>query len=78
MDGAKRSAEQLREQIAKAEEELKLLKAQLAEAEGVATDFPSSASQNSWKWPLKAEEYQRYGRQLILPAVGVQGEHGLT
>ena len=25
------------------------------------------------KWPLSKEEYKRYGRQLIMPEVGVQG-----
>ncbi|KAK8206536.1 hypothetical protein M8818_004369 [Zalaria obscura] len=27
-----------------------------------------------WKWPLRAEEYRRYGRQLIMPEVGLQGQ----
>lgn len=26
-----------------------------------------------WKWPLSAQEYDRYGRQLILPNVGIHG-----
>lgn len=25
------------------------------------------------KWPLSAEEYKRYGRQMIVPNVGLQG-----
>ncbi|KAK7612171.1 hypothetical protein JOL62DRAFT_618437, partial [Phyllosticta paracitricarpa] len=25
------------------------------------------------KWPLKADEYKRYGRQLIMPEIGLQG-----
>lgn len=25
------------------------------------------------KWPLSAEEYKRYGRQMIVPTVGLQG-----
>ena len=25
------------------------------------------------KWPLQAEEYKRYGRQMILPQIGLQG-----
>lgn len=28
-----------------------------------------------WKWPLHKEEYDRYGRQLILPQVGINGTH---
>lgn len=27
----------------------------------------------AWKWPLSKEEYERYGRQLILPHVGING-----
>lgn len=27
----------------------------------------------AWKWPLSKEEYERYGRQLILPQVGING-----
>ena len=27
-----------------------------------------------WKWPLSAEEYERYARQLIIAQVGVPGK----
>ncbi|KAJ4394493.1 hypothetical protein N0V93_003711 [Gnomoniopsis smithogilvyi] len=30
-----------------------------------------------WKWPLGEEEYERYGRQLILPQVGINGQKRL-
>lgn len=26
-----------------------------------------------WKWPLREDEYERYGRQLIISAIGVKG-----
>lgn len=26
-----------------------------------------------WKWPLDAEEYRRYGRQMIMPEIGLEG-----
>lgn len=26
------------------------------------------------RWPLESNEYKRYGRQLIMPEVGLQGE----
>ncbi|KAK8192453.1 hypothetical protein BKA81DRAFT_393361 [Phyllosticta paracitricarpa] len=29
------------------------------------------------KWPLKADEYKRYGRQLIMPEIGLQGQRRL-
>lgn len=78
MDTARKSARQLRVQVAKAEEELRSLKEQLAQAEAYELDQeaqPALASTNgsAWKWPLKAGEYDRYGRQLILPNVGIQG-----
>ncbi|KAK8228966.1 hypothetical protein HDK90DRAFT_342935 [Phyllosticta capitalensis] len=28
-------------------------------------------------WPLKADEYKRYGRQLIMPEIGLQGQRRL-
>ncbi|KAJ4417688.1 hypothetical protein N0V82_006049 [Gnomoniopsis sp. IMI 355080] len=31
----------------------------------------------AWKWPLGKEEYERYGRQLILPQVGINGQKRL-
>lgn len=79
MDTARQSAQQLREQIAKAEEELRNLREQLAQAEAHeqeqgAENGTASTSGSTWKWPLKAEEYDRYGRQLILPNVGIQGQ----
>ena len=27
----------------------------------------------TWKWPMRREEYKRYGRQLIMPEVGIGG-----
>lgn len=26
-----------------------------------------------WKWPLNPEEYNRYGRQMIIPDLGLRG-----
>ena len=36
--------------------------------------IPASAAGTEWTWPLEAEEYIRYGRQMIMPEVGLQGE----
>lgn len=78
METADVRAQQLRAQIAKAEEELKILKEQLAQAEAQHQDRETEAAAaingSTWKWPLQAEEYDRYGRQLILPNVGIQGQ----
>lgn len=79
MDTARKSAQQLREQIVKAEEELRSLREQLAQAEAFeqhqgAESIAAGVNGSAWKWPLKAEEYDRYGRQLILPNFGIQGQ----
>ncbi|KAI8632525.1 adenylyltransferase [Xylariaceae sp. FL1651] len=70
--------EQLREQISRTEEELRQLKAQLAELEEEkrsqdAQGHPTPTL-SGWKWPLKEEDYARYGRQLILPSLGIKGQ----
>jgi len=28
---------------------------------------------NDWKWPLSSDDYKRYGRQLIMPEIGLKG-----
>ncbi|KAI1213841.1 adenylyltransferase [Annulohypoxylon truncatum] len=90
MDPISNKAEQLRDKIAQAERELQDLRRQLAELESSTRDanteqgFDSVADPNQsagtpldWKWPLKEEEYSRYGRQLILPTVGIKGQLNL-
>ncbi|WYZ42494.1 hypothetical protein EsH8_VI_000193 [Colletotrichum jinshuiense] len=62
--------EDLRRKVAEAEAELQSLKADLAKAEKEAQEAPAQP----WKWPLQPEEYERYGRQLIIPSVGVIGQ----
>ena len=68
----------LRCQIADLESQLDDLKRRLAAAgDGAAAlTRPSEPAQSSsdWKWPLEAEEYKRYGRQMIMPEVGLQGD----
>lgn len=82
MESANASAEALRKQIAATEDELSRLKAQLAQVEtGAVTQNIESLSiadglvtqDVDRKWPLLAEEYKRYGRQMIVPSVGIQG-----
>lgn len=91
MDSATASAETLRNQISATEDELKRLKEQLASVEahdaeaaqrGMAGLDLSAAglvtengSENERKWPLSEEEYKRYGRQMIVPSIGIQGIH---
>ncbi|RDL40041.1 uncharacterized protein BP5553_00020 [Venustampulla echinocandica] len=73
METANDSAEALRRQILETEDELKRLKDQLSKVEektALEQDGPVTQS----KWPLSAEEYQRYGRQMIVPNIGIQGQ----
>jgi adenylyltransferase and sulfurtransferase len=72
--------EQLRQQISKTEKELEALRAQLddVESQGHTTqsphDGPGTEPAGPWRWPLKETEYARYGRQLIVPTVGIKGQ----
>ncbi|KAI1640535.1 adenylyltransferase [Biscogniauxia mediterranea] len=80
-DGGDR-AERLRREIARRENELRELRAQLREFELESSSHHHDAAETpaspppprEWKWPLKEEEYARYGRQLILPTVGIDGQ----
>ncbi|PVH85785.1 molybdenum cofactor synthesis protein-like protein [Cadophora sp. DSE1049] len=71
MDSATASAETLRKQISATEDDLKRLKAQLASVEAQDAE---AAKGIAGKWPLSEEEYRRYGRQMIVPSVGIQGQ----
>lgn len=77
MDTAEERAGQLRQQIARAEAELQALKEQLAQIESAqethGAETNGAEETAKWKWPLSAAEYERYGRQLILPNVGING-----
>lgn len=37
--------------------------------------YQSAASKSSsdWTWPLDIDEYKRYGRQMIMPEIGLKG-----
>ena len=84
MEPANASAEALKKQIEATEAELFNLKAQLAQVEAdCATQSPSKLSVDAprglvahdaeKKWPLLPEEYKRYGRQIIVPSIGIEG-----
>ncbi|KAI1747962.1 adenylyltransferase [Xylaria castorea] len=45
-----------------------------SEAQQVQDLEQATGVSQEWKWPLKEEEYARYGRQLILPSVGIRGQ----
>ncbi|KAI1367153.1 ThiF family protein [Xylaria arbuscula] len=81
MDPVADKIERLKSQISKAELELRQLRTQLAELEASPPEEQTPVQNHSetkapqeWKWPLREEEYARYGRQLILPSVGIKGQ----
>jgi adenylyltransferase and sulfurtransferase len=85
MEAAKISAEALRNQIAATEKQLQELRDQLAGLEYIdkADAQPPQPCEDGQlqdpgkrdvpKWPLTQEEYSRYGRQMIVSSIGIQG-----
>ena len=67
------TAQILRRRIQSLETELEGLRKQLLETEAVEVQNSTFDSSGDWNWPLDPEEYQRYGRQMIVPEVGLQG-----
>lgn len=73
----------LRTEVAATEAQLARLKRELHDAEEAAlksrTQDASDAGTEAktrvkGKWPLSGEEYRRYGRQMIVPQLGLQGK----
>lgn len=71
----------LEEQIRATERQLQTLKANLLNLDqGIrngsraASSPPNGASSEAERRPLQADEYKRYGRQLIMPTMGLQGQ----
>lgn len=75
--------EGLRSQIHAVEQRLADLKSQLASAEesfatsstnhGEDIRRETSTPEEQGQWPLSQDEYRRYGRQMIVPELGLQG-----
>ncbi|KAL4909509.1 hypothetical protein BDW74DRAFT_82865 [Aspergillus multicolor] len=77
----------LRTEIAATEAQLAKLKRELEEAENTRSQNTAAATttananltteghpQPKSRWPLSGEEYRRYGRQMIVPQLGLQGQ----
>jgi adenylyltransferase/sulfurtransferase len=84
MENLEQTCAFLRAQIAATEAQLAGLKRELEIAEQAAADVKSQDTvrtiaaderndNGTRKWPLLGEEYQRYGRQMIVPQLGLQG-----
>ncbi|KAL4966211.1 HesA/MoeB/ThiF family protein [Aspergillus stella-maris] len=79
----------LRTEVAAAEAQLAKLKRELQDAEetarkcetqnaaAITTTTAEADTQKESAWPLLQEEYRRYGRQMIVPQVGLQGQLNL-
>jgi len=64
----------LRRRIRETEDKLTQLKHELGQVTSEASD---SSKTKNYKWPLTSEEYKRYGRQLIVKEVGINGQQRL-
>jgi adenylyltransferase/sulfurtransferase len=84
MENLEQTCASLRAQIAATEAQLAGLKRELEIAEQAAADVKSQGTVRTIaaderndnvtrKWPLLGEEYKRYGRQMIVPQLGLQG-----
>lgn len=75
----------LRAQIAATEAQLAGLKRDLVNAEEAAAanseiakaaaNTAATPNSGTTRWPLLQEEYRRYGRQMIIPQVGIEGKY---
>lgn len=73
--------ERLRQEISTTETQLARLKEELAVLEQNSTSAEDTRESGDGdgtdrperKWPLSLEEYKRYGRQMIVPQLGIQG-----
>lgn len=75
MEAATSTAERLRLQISQIETELEALRAQLAAVEAHEEPGDRAPGEGApWSWPLAEPDYERYGRQLILPQLGLGGQ----
>lgn len=64
----------LRAQIDATESQLSALKQELEAAEKLRKrTVPVSCEPSTREWPLSAEEYRRYGRQMIVSQIGLPG-----
>lgn len=84
MENLEQTCASLRAQIAATEAQLADLKCELKLAEQAAADVKAQdtartiaadkrSDNETRKWPLLGEEYKRYGRQMIVPQLGLQG-----
>ncbi|KZF26767.1 hypothetical protein L228DRAFT_243281 [Xylona heveae TC161] len=82
-DTTQESIDSLQARVKGLERELSELKSDLAAANARPSpsletpthpDSTDGLTPDGWTWPLAADEYKRYGRQMILPQIGLEGQ----
>lgn len=67
-----------RQRAAALEAELQAAEAHVAslrqELAKIEDEIAQDENPSTQKWPLSPNDYERYGRQIIVPNVGVQGK----
>lgn len=68
----------LKSKLVEAESSIPSLLPNPSEAVSCNADTPpiptaTSEQTYNWGWPLDPEEYKRYGRQMIMPEIGLEG-----
>ncbi|OAQ95536.1 molybdenum cofactor biosynthetic protein (CnxF) [Purpureocillium lilacinum] len=81
MCGNMHKIDHLRREIARRETELAELKSRLAVAESEERAQKQQherdddgGGETAWRWPLEEHDYERYGRQMIVPGFGLQAQ----
>ena len=77
MDDIGHRAEELRDQIEGVEQRLATLRDELARCDLVETEPSTSAAAIKPKMALPRQDYARYGRQMIVPNIGLEGNMAL-
>jgi len=84
MEADEGAIERLRDQLRSIEAKAAVLRAWIVEAEEARNRRPQANSvkdnagtqehsKHKEIWPLQPGEYQRYGRQMIMPEIGLEG-----
>ena len=82
LDGLRAQVNSLELQLANAKKQLDVAESQLKHEVHrdpasihvrIRTPPPTLEALGNWTWPLEAQEYIRYGRQMIMPEVALRG-----
>lgn len=77
MSAAHKSLDQLRDELSLAREKVVELEGELDRREKATKAAARAGQITPARYPFTKQQYIRYGRQMILPAVGLDGTHSL-